>query len=461
MSNTNSIMDFSAQELFEQLKSTKKELISKKKIMDKKDKHIYPISKIPFSIPETWEWTYLSDISIIQEGPGIRKHQYADDGVQFLTVTNILEGSVDLEKSKKYISNDEYENKYSHFKINKGDIVTACSGGSWGKSAIFECDDKLILNTSTLRLRFFNDIGCNKYLYYLTKTDFFKKSLSSYSTGQQPNYGYYHYSRIPIPLPSLSEQQKIVSVIDRAYEAIEKALYNAEKNLNNAKELFESYLQGVFENKGDDWEDKRLDEVCVKTETVNPKLKPENEFIYIDVSSVNKETKIIEETTKLIGRDAPSRARKLVKTNDVIFATVRPTHSRVALISEKYNNQVCSTGYYVLRANEEINSSIIYYFLLTYTFNKKMEKLQKGASYPAVTNKEVESQIISFPKTFEEQKQIIERLDNLSDETKKLEAIYRQKINDLEELKKSVLQRAFAGELSTTSSVTKTKEIAL
>src|SRR5690554_961201 len=131
-----------SKDLIIKLKATKKRLVGSKSILNKKDKHVYPISKPPFRIPSNWEWVYLSDISIIQEGPGIRKHQYQDEGIQFLTVTNILEGSVDLMKSQKYISLKEYEEKYKHFTINKGDIVTACSGASWGKSAIFDKEER-------------------------------------------------------------------------------------------------------------------------------------------------------------------------------------------------------------------------------------------------------------------------------------------------------------------------------
>ena len=145
--NMNTIGFQSAQDLFNSLLRTKKNLIADRKILDKKDKHIYPITKTTFSIPKDWVWCFLSDISIIQEGPGIRKHQYENEGVQFLTVTNILEGSVDLNKSKKYISHSEYNNKYIHFTVNKSDIVTACSGGSWGKSSFYNLDDKIILNT--------------------------------------------------------------------------------------------------------------------------------------------------------------------------------------------------------------------------------------------------------------------------------------------------------------------------
>ena len=192
---------------------------------------------------------------------------------------------------------------------------------------------------------------------------------------------------------------------------------------------------------------RRWGEVLLKTETVNPTKKPNEEFIYLDVSSVNKETKVIENATVLLGKDTPSRARKLVRTNDVIFATVRPTHSRVALISEEYGEQVCSTGYFVLRAKEFLNNNLVFYFLLTNSFNKQMEKLQKGASYPAVTNEEVKGIYISFPKSKEEQQTIVKKLNALSAETKKLEAIYQQKVDNLEEFKKSVLQKAFNGEL--------------
>jgi type I restriction enzyme, S subunit len=252
---------------------------------------------------------------------------------------------------------------------------------------------------------------------------------------------------IEIPLPPLPEQKRIVSIPDKAFAEIEKVKSNAQQNLKNAKELFESYLQEIFKNRDEGWEEKTFYEILQKTETINPKLKPKAQIIYLDVSSVNKETKQIEKTNKLLGNDAPGRARKLVKINDVIFATIRPTHSRVARITEEFNNQVCSTGYYVFRAKELLSNNYIYYFLLTYGFNKQMEQLQKGASFPAVTNKEVESIKIPFPISLKKQKQIVLKLDQLSSETKKMENIYQKKIDYLEELKKSVLQKAFRGEL--------------
>jgi type I restriction enzyme, S subunit len=191
------------------------------------------------------------------------------------------------------------------------------------------------------------------------------------------------------------------------------------------------------------WEIKKLGEVLVKTETVDPTKKPDDEFIYLDVSSVNKETKEIENATVLLGKDAPSRARKLVRTNDVIFATVRPTHSRVALITEEYDEQVCSTGYFVLRGKDFIFNQYLFYFLLTEEFNAQMEKLQKGASYPAVTDTEVKSILLPFPKSLPEQQRIVAILDEAFAAIAKAKANAEQNLKNAKELFESYLQGVF------------------
>lgn len=191
------------------------------------------------------------------------------------------------------------------------------------------------------------------------------------------------------------------------------------------------------------WEIKKLGEVLLKTEAIDPTKKPNKEFIYLDVSSVNKETKEIENAAIMLGKDAPSRARKLVRTNDVIFATVRPTHSRVALIPEEYNEQVCSTGYFVLRGKDFIFNPYLFYFLLTYEFNQQMEKLQKGASYPAVTDAEVKSIFLRYPKSLPEQKRIVAMLDESFAAMAKAKANAEQNLKNAKELFESYLQRVF------------------
>jgi len=152
------------------------------------------------------------------------------------------------------------------------------------------------------------------------------------------------------------------------------------------------------------WETKTLGEVLQKTETVNPLQTPNTEFDYIDVSSVSNATFQIEATQRLKGKDAPSRARKLVKTNDILFATIRPTLQRIAVVPDHLDQQVCSTGYFVLRVKPGIDHRFIFHFLFTEIFAKQMESLQKGASYPAVTDGDVRAQVISVPPLPEQQR---------------------------------------------------------
>ena len=158
------------------------------------------------------------------------------------------------------------------------------------------------------------------------------------------------------------------------------------------------------------WQIKKLGDVLEKTETVNPLLSPEKEFEYIDVSSVSNSSFQVETTQRLKGIIAPSRARKLVHTDDIIFATIRPTLQRIAMVPEHLDRQVCSTGYFVLRPKSGIDHRFVFYYLFTEDFMGQMEALQKGASYPAVTDGQVKAQEIPVPP-LPEQQRIVAKLD--------------------------------------------------
>jgi type I restriction enzyme S subunit len=160
----------------------------------------------------------------------------------------------------------------------------------------------------------------------------------------------------------------------------------------------------------DGWQTKTLGEILDKTETINPSLSPDTEFKYIDVSSVSNKTFEIKSTQRLNGKFAPSRARKLVRANDIIFATIRPTLQRIAVVPEHLDEQVCSTAYFVLRPKQGIDHRFVFYSLFTEDFTGQIESLQKGASYPAVTDGDVRAQEIHFPP-LPEQQRIVALLD--------------------------------------------------
>jgi type I restriction enzyme S subunit len=191
------------------------------------------------------------------------------------------------------------------------------------------------------------------------------------------------------------------------------------------------------------WPVKSLGEVLQKAETINPLLSPEAEFDYIDVSSVSNTTFEIEETQRLKGKDAPSRARRLVRANDVLFATVRPTLRRIAVVPEHLDKQICSTGYFVLRPRAGIDHRFIFYSLFTDEFLNQMESLQKGASYPAVTDGEVRAQLIPVPPP-DEQHRIVGILDEAFDEIAAARANAEKNLQNARALFESYLRTVFA-----------------
>lgn len=182
------------------------------------------------------------------------------------------------------------------------------------------------------------------------------------------------------------------------------------RSSNSRTKLSKKWSMSGAEGMKKGWQTKTLGDVLEKTETVNPLQTPNLEFDYIDVSSVSNTTFEIEVTQRLKGKDAPSRARKLVRTNDIIFATIRPTLQRIAIVPEHLDQQICSTGYFVLRPKQGIDHRFVFYSLFTEDFSRQMESLQKGASYPAVTEGDVRAQVIPVPPLAEQQR-IVSLLD--------------------------------------------------
>ncbi|MCG2809200.1 MAG: restriction endonuclease subunit S, partial [Candidatus Portnoybacteria bacterium] len=225
-------------------------------------------------------------------------------------------------------------------------------------------------------------------------------------------------------LPSLKEQKRIVKILDKVFKKIAKTEENVKKNLQNAKEVFESYLQNVFTNPGKDWEEKRLGEV-LKLEYGKPLPKSyrKNDGLY-PVYGANgikdfSDKFYFSKPSIVVGRKGSAGELHLVEKN---FWPL-------------------DVSYYVTFDNKKYNINFLYHLLI----NLELPKLAKGVK-PGINRNEVYSIDVNIPP-FPEQKSIVKKLDALSAETKKLEGIYRQKLADLEELKKSVLKKAFEGEL--------------
>lgn len=233
---------------------------------------------------------------------------------------------------------------------------------------------------------------------------------------------------INIQVPPLSEQKQIVNVLDEVFEKTAKAKENAEKNLQNARELFESYLHSIFANPGDNWEEKNLGE-CFKLR-----------------SGDNITSKMMNENGKFPVYGGNGIAGRYDKYNlsgsNIVIGRVGALCGNVRHLKEEI--WLTDNAFKVTDWKYDFDHAF-----LTYLLNfKNLRSYARQAAQPVISNSSLESVLLQFPESISEQKNIVSKLDSLSAETKKLEAIYKQKLTDLEELKKSVLHKAFNGELA-------------
>ena len=190
-----------------------------------------------------------------------------------------------------------------------------------------------------------------------------------------------------------------------------------------------------------------LGEIVEDVEKINPKDEPNMEFFYLDIASIDNNRQKIKEPKVYLGKDAPSRARQLVKSGDILFSTVRTYLKNIALVEEKFSGQIASTGFCVIRPFCLINNRIIYYLVQTDTFLNSLTCIQRGTSYPAVRNSDVLSQIIPLPP-FPEQERIVAKIEELFTELDAgIEALKKVK-TQLKRYRQAVLKYAFEGKLT-------------
>ena len=212
-----------------------------------------------------------------------------------------------------------------------------------------------------------------------------------------------------------------------------------------------AYLRQAFPQLGQPlpmgWRWVRLGEVCDSTNIKDPRKEPNTPFIYVDISSINKSTKYIDNPQNILGINAPSRARQLIKTNDVIVSTTRPNLNAVALISPEYNDQICSTGFCVLRPQLDFISPIfLYYFVQDEFFVSTLSDLVKGALYPAVTDNDVRDVFIPLPP-LDEQRRIVALLNEKMAAVQQARQSAEEQLCAVQVLPAAYLRQAFAGEL--------------
>lgn len=289
-----------------------------------------------------------------------------------------------------------------------------------------------------------------RFLYYsLLSIDFLK-----YKQGSTiPHIYFKDYSQEEIVVPPLDEQLHIVSIIDEQLEKLNQAKENIEKNLQNAKDIFESYLQNIFANPWDNWEEKQIQEI---TKLINgyafgsKDFKPTNSIKSIKITNVGVK-EFVEECDNYLPETFKETFREFsVRRNNIVIALTRTIIAaglKVAIVPESYDGALLNQRVAALIPIEElVDQRYLYYYLLTEGVSKYVLANVNTLMQPNLSINDLKKLTIPCPLLIT-QKSIVSQLDTLSIETKRLESIYQQKLAHLEDLRKSLLQKAFNGEL--------------
>jgi type I restriction enzyme S subunit len=291
-----------------------------------------------------------------------------------------------------------------------------------------------------------------KYLYHYVISDLFQDLKNSYSgDGIMGGIKNSDVLEIQIPIPSKKEQERIVNVLDTVFDNIYKAKSNAEQNFKNAKELFESYLQRVFENKLHGSKFETLDSLCELIVDCEHKTAPTQETGYpsIRTPNIGKGVLILDGVNRVSEKTYNEWTRRAIpQADDLILAREAPA-GNIAVIPE--NIKVCLGQRTVLirPKKNKLISKFLAHLILSKDVQEQLLSHSTGATVEHINMKDIRAFKIYNLSPLTEQQTIVQNLEALLTETQKLEAIYQQKINDLEELKKSILQKAFSGELKT------------
>ncbi|WP_067145445.1 restriction endonuclease subunit S [Pseudotamlana agarivorans] len=398
---------------------------------------------------EGWKLKALSEVYDVRDGTH-DSPKYIEKGYALITSKNLKDGVVTFDKVK-FISEEDYNNINKRSKVNVGDILFAMIGTIGNPTVIMDEPNFAIKNVALFKL---NNTQNSYFLkYYLESEYVINKMLSEAKGTTQRFVGLGYLRKFPIYIPPLQEQQQIVAILDKAFKVIDQAKANVEKNIENAKELFQSKLNAIFSQKGDGWEEKTLGELCeIKPpkRLVKKKIKESDlvSFVPMKYLEVNRMYFNSEETKTL--KQAYS-GYVYFEEGDVVLAKITPCFENGKLgIAKDLKNGIGfgSSEYVVYRTNSELLPEFLYFFLNRESFRIKGKSLMAGAvGHKRIQADFYENEVISYP-SLQVQEVICAEITDLQDNLNILVENYNQRLTNLEELKKSILQKAFAGELT-------------
>jgi len=387
-----------------------------------------------------WQTKKLGDVCDFEGGSQPPKSEFIYDEkpgyVRFLQIRDFGSDKniTYIRHSKKNRLCDENDILIGRYGASVGKILTG-KAGSYNVALM-----KTLPNLEVLDQSWFYD--------FLISDEFQKPLLNIADRSAQAGFSKDDIYNFPVPVPPLAEQQRIVGLLDEAFEGLATAKANAEKNLQNARALFESHLQSVFTQRGPGWVETALEDICVKItdgEHLRPKVTSSG-VPFLSAKDVLAHDVVFDDTLFVSEQDAAKfRKRCNPEKGDILIVSRGATVGRTCVV--KSDRMFCLLGSVILlKIGGSQLSHFISYALKSPAIRSQLMTASEAAAQQAIYLRDIKPLKIGCPPVGV-QRSIVAKLDGLSEETQRLARLYERKLAALEALKKSLLHQAFTGEL--------------
>ena len=396
-----------------------------------------------------WETRLFSEIGRVFNGNSINESEKKvhfeglEEGVPYIGTKDVsFDHEIEYESGVKIPAE-----KQEGFKLAPANTVFVCAeGGSAGKKIALS--DRAVYFGNKLFAISPTPSTDSRFVFYYCLGNAFSSQFKNAMSGLIGGVSINKFKGLSIILPPLPEQQRIVSILDEAFAGIATATANAEKNLANARELFESYLQLVFSNKGENWIESTVGETIRFIDYRGKTPQKTNHGLRLITAKNVKMGFLQHEPMEFVSPNTYESwmTRGIPQRGDILFTTEAPLANVAQLDTE--DRVVFAQRIIIMQADKtKLDNTFLKYLLLSQPVQQRIHNKGTGATVKGIKASLLKTIEISYPKSIAEQLNIVAKLDELALETKRLEAIYQQKLNALEELKKSILNQAFSGQL--------------
>ncbi|HEC1736968.1 TPA: restriction endonuclease subunit S [Campylobacter coli] len=409
------------------------------------------------NLPQGWEVKKLGDIAEISSGgtPSRNKKEYWDNGtIPWVKIKDIKEKFIST--TEEFITEDGLKN--SSAKLFKKGTLLYSIFATLGEVAILDIDATTNQAIAGINIKE-NNINSLYLMYFLRSI---KDEISNKGRGvAQNNLNLSILKQIQIPLPPLKEQERIVGILDESFAKIDESIKILEQDLLNLDELMQSALQKAFNPLKDNakenyklpkgWEWKSLGEISNLIQNGFAASK-NNEipsgYVHLRTHNISTDGNLNFDTLIKIKREFIKEKQSFIEKNDILFNNTNSTElvGKTALVTQNYN-YAFSNHLTKIKLKNQYNSKLVVFYFVLLLKNKYFEKIcHQWIGQSGINIDKLKKIQIPLPP-LKEQEQIASHLDELSSRVKILKQNYQAQIKDLQELKKSLLDKAFKGNL--------------